>query len=128
MDLEYLGVDGFFNQITKGTKIDPVQLKFNQKYLSTVIYRLPKTRGNSIVEKFVNVMVLNYYFGTEQAKFLLSDDLAGEMYDLVDRLNRIRRKVSHDTEEKFTVKDYDDYTREVFSLINYLLSAFKEAL
>lgn len=48
------------------------------------------------------------------------------MYDLTDKLNKVRRKVSHDTDDPFEAKDYDFFMANVFTLINGLLEAYKE--
>lgn len=73
------------------------------------------------------MIVLNYYVGSLETKTFLSSKDAQKMYDLTDKLNKIRRKVSHDTDEPFEVKDYEYYMANVFTLINGLLEAYKEA-
>lgn len=45
---------------------------------------------------------------------------------MIDKLNRIRRKVSHDTDDRFTNDDYKFYMANVFNMINDLLEAFRE--
>lgn len=94
--------------------------------MSMAIGRMSTTKGNSIVEKFINVLILNYYLGTTETKRFLSNSNVQRMYDLTEKLNQIRRKVSHDTDERFDSKDYDFYMANVFELINGLLEAHKE--
>ncbi len=69
---------------------------------------------------------LDDYLGTAETKRFLSKSNAQRMYDLADKLNQIRRKVSHDTDERFEPRDYDFYMANVFELINGLLEAYKE--
>lgn len=125
-DLEDYGYKSFIKQIFQNTCLDSNKIYWSNKYASTAIGRLINTKGNSIVEKFINVVVLNYYYGTESTKAFLIDKGIQELYELTDQLNQIRRKVSHDTDERFEVKDYDFYIANAFVLINGLLEAFKE--
>ena len=126
-DLDYYGVNAFRRQIFQQTGLDSYSFPWGHKYASAVIGRLSTTKGNSIVEKLFNVVVLNYYLGTPQSKALLSKPSSQRMYELADQLNQIRRKVSHDTEERFETKDYEFYMANVFTLINSLLEAHMEA-
>lgn len=97
-----------------------------EQYLRTVLGRLNNTYGNSIVEKFINMLVIEYHFSNFHIKrFLHQPDIIGK-YGMIDKLNRIRRKVSHDTDDRFTNDDYDFYMANVFGLINNLLEAFRE--
>lgn len=96
------------------------------KYLNTIIRRMTNTYGNSIMEKFINMLVIEYYLSdVKMHKFLFRQDI-DQKYRLIDKLNRVRRKVSHDTDDKFTDEDYDFYMANVFGLINSLLEAFRE--
>ena len=126
-DLDYYGGNAFRRQLFQQTGLDSDSFPWGHKYASAVIGRLSTTKGNSIVEKLFNVVVLNYYLGTSQSKALLSKPSAQRMYELADQLNQIRRKVSHDTEERFETKDYEFYMANVFTLINSLLEAYMEA-
>lgn len=116
----------FKQMVIKNTALDPGQIYWSDDYTEGVLWRLKRTKGNSIVEKFINVIVLNYYIGTPETKMFLSSKDVQKMYDLTDKLNKIRRKVSHDTDEPFEAKDYEYYMANVFVLINGLLEAYKE--
>ncbi len=97
-----------------------------KRYLDTVLGRLNKTYGNSIMEKFINMLVIEYHLNSVQIhRFLNQPDINGK-YGLIDKLNRIRRKVSHDTDDRFTNDDYEFYMANVFDMINNLLEAFRE--
>ncbi len=98
----------------------------SKKYISTILTRLNNTYGNSIMEKFINMLVIEYHLSeTQMHRFLFQKNI-GQKYSLIDKLNRIRRKVSHDTDDRFTNDDYEFYTANVFGLINDLLEAFRE--
>jgi len=126
-DLDYLRLHPYVEQILRKTALDPQMVSWSPKYLKDAIRRLKSTRGNSIVEKFINVIILNYYCGTAETNALMKNPRVQSLYNLADRLNQIRRKVSHDTESRFSSKDYDFYISNVFTLINGLLEAFREA-
>lgn len=125
-DLDYYGCKSLVQQLAQRTGLNAYNISWGHKYASLAIGRMSTTKGNSIVEKFINVIVLNYYLGTAETKRFLSKSNAQRMYDLADKLNQIRRKVSHDTDERFEPRDYDFYMANVFELINGLLEAYKE--
>ena len=125
-DLEAYGCWRFTKQLLQQTSLDSTKISWSHKYLAATIGRMESTHGNSIVEKLINLIVLNYYLPTkEAARFLLSKEIT-DMYELTDRLNQIRRKVSHDTETRFETEDYDFYISHVFELVNALLEANRE--
>lgn len=110
---------------TAGLPEDTLQW-MKERYLSTVLGRLNNTYGNSIVEKFINMLVIEYHLGSVQIKRFLHQPNIKEKYEMIDKLNRIRKKVSHDTDDRFTNNDYDFYMANVFGLIKNLLEAFRE--
>lgn len=95
-------------------------------YLKTLLRRLTLTYGNSIIEKFINILVIEYHLSSPKIHKFLSQPNLDQTYMLIDELNRIRRKVSHDTNDRFTNNDYEFYMTHVFDLINSLLKAFEE--
>ena len=114
-------------RICRNVHLNEETLKWiNSKYLKTILGRLTKTYGNSILEKFINMMVIEYHLSNEQMHRFLTQPGIDQKYKLIDKLNRIRRKVSHDTDERFTNEDYTFYMANVFGLINSLLGAFRE--
>ena len=125
-DINDYGYEFFVRHLVQHTGINPYSISWSPNYALQAIGRMSTTKGNSIVEKFINVMVLNYYLGTQETKKFLIQDNVQRMYDLADKLNQIRRKVSHDTDERFESRDYDFYMANVFELINGLLEAYKE--
>ena len=58
-------------------------------------------------------------------RFLFQPNI-GQKYQLIDKLNGIRKKVSHDTDDRFITKDYEYYMANVYDLINSLLEAYRE--
>lgn len=83
------------------------------------------TYGNSIMEKFINMLVIEYHLGDAQLHRFLSQGNISQKYSLIDKLNRIRRKVSHDTDDRFANEDYEFYMANVFGLVNSLLDGFR---
>ena len=81
--------------------------------------------GNSIMEKFINMLVIEYHLNEAQLhRFLIQENIS-QKYSLIDKLNRIRRKVSHDTDDRFSNEDYEFYMANVFGLVNGLLDGFR---
>lgn len=116
-------------KICRNVHLDEDTLKWIKgKYLRTILGRLTQTYGNSIMEKFINMMVVEYHLSNEQMHRFLFQPEIDQKYKLIDKLNRIRRKVSHDTDDRFTNDDYKFYMANVFRLINSLLEAFREDL
>lgn len=125
-DLRRARIKPFKQMLLQNTALDPERIYWSNEYAEGALRRLKRTRGNSTVEKFINVIALNYYIGTPETRSFLTSDNAREMYELTDKLNKIRHKVSHDTDEPFVAKDYEYYMANVFTLINGLLAAYKE--
>ena len=98
----------------------------NEKYLRSIMGRINSTYGNSIMEKFINMLIIEYHLSNAKMHNFLSQPNVEQKYRLIEKLNQIRRKVSHDTDDRFTNHDYDYYMANVFSLINSLLEAFRE--
>ena len=96
-----------------------------QRYLNTVLSRINMTYGNSIMEKFINMLVIEYHLGDVQLHRFLIQENINQKYSLIDKLNRIRRKVSHDTDDRFSNEDYEFYMANVFGLVNGLLDGFR---
>ena len=114
-------------RLCRASKLDEDTLKWvSNRYINTILQRIDHTFGNSIMEKFINMLVIDYHLGNSKINRFLSNKNLGETYNLIDKLNRIRRKVSHDTDECFTNEDYRFYMENVFDLINSLLEAFRE--
>lgn len=90
-----------------------------------VVDRLPNTYGNSVEEKFLNMMVFDFHHGNELIHRYLTLPNISERYENIRLLNKIRNKVSHNTDNAFTQQDYDDYIAHVFELINDLVKVLK---
>lgn len=125
-DITVYGYRTFIENILKKTTLDSAKVSWRQKYLSSTIDRLESTHGNSIVEKCINLVVLNYYSPTDETERFVCAPKAGSLYKLIEQLNEIRKKVSHDTKERFAEEDYNFYIAHVFELVNKLLEANQE--
>ena len=125
-DLKAEGNKGYIQQLIGKTKLDPDSITWSYWFIHNAIGRLSTTKGNSTVEKFINIIVINYYIGTEETDKLFNSDHIREIYDCTDELNQIRRKVSHDTDDKFDARDYDLFMSKAFKLINWLLEIYRE--
>lgn len=125
-DIDYYGISQFKQNLLKDTLLEVKSIYWKKNYTINALVRLPYTKGNSIVEKYINLIAMNYYLGTEASRKFLNSNEVQKTYDLSDELNEIRKKVSHDTEEAFTESDYEYYMNNVFALINSLLEALKE--
>ncbi len=102
--------------------------RLKKEYLMDILRRISTTYGNSIKEKFINMLIIDYYLSDVYIHRFLSQPNIRDKLQRIDILNRIRRKVAHDTNEGFTNKDYETYITNVFTMINELLDSFREEL
>lgn len=110
--------------------IDTSKITWSQNFVFNAVGRLPYTKGNSTVEKLINIIILNYYCGRRKTKELLSNN-AGRLAELTESINVIRRKVSHaknDSHKPFSKRDYTFFMDNVIDLINRLIEPFGEEL
>ena len=126
-DIQSYGAVPCKRRFCRNVSLNEDTLKWvSTKYLNTILGRMTNTYGNSIMEKFINMLIIEYYLSdAKMHKFLCQQNIE-QKYRLIDKLNQIRRKVSHDTDDRFTSEDYDLYMANVFGLINSLLEAFRE--
>lgn len=121
------GLDDYYDALVVGTRLKGTDIPWRgYKHLNTVINRLTFTKGNSICEKFVNCLVVNYHLGSDAIKRLLGRDDIKDIVVLIDRLNQVRKKVTHDTDDEFTEKDYSYFISNVYDLVNAILESFEE--
>ena len=124
-ELDLYGVDRFINILCKRTKLN--YLSFNElscRRIKSIIANLTTSHGNSIEEKFINILVINFYYDDEIIQNLLSQEKIDLIYENIKKLNHIRIKVSHAVEEKLTDDDYTFYIENIFKLVNTLMQAF----
>lgn len=120
----------FVRRLLDDLGIDTNKINWKNKFVSNAVGRLPSTKGNSAVEKLINIIILNYYLGRRNTKVLLSKD-AERLAELTESINNIRKKVSHDKNDSqgtFSKSDYTFFMDNVFDLINILLEPFGEEL
>jgi len=127
-DLYHYRESAFIKNITRNTYLNPDRISWSCYYIKNAAGRMSTTHGNSIVEKFINAVILHYYYGSKEVGQFLTVQNIQYLYELTDHLNGIRKLVSHNTEAKFTNKDYSFYISHVFELVNSLLTAFSEDL
>ncbi|MGN0441541.1 MAG: hypothetical protein ACI4FO_02435 [Acutalibacteraceae bacterium] len=126
-DVDTYGYVTYKKRICRNAHLNEDTLQWvNAKYLKTILGRINRTYGNSIMEKFINMLVIEYHLSDAKMHKFLSQPNLDQIYGLIDKLNRIRRKVSHDIDDRFTNEDYEFYMAHVFGLINSLLEAFRE--
>jgi len=126
-DVNTYGYVMYRKRICRNVRLNEDTLHWvNAKYLQAIMARINRTYGNSIMEKFINIMIIEYHLSNAQMHKFLSQPNVEQKYRLIDKLNQIRRKVSHDIDDRFTNQDYEYYMANVFNLINNLLEAFRE--
>ena len=126
-DISINRYDDYLERLCNNVGLDRSALswvKYNT--LKNIIGRLTSTYGNSIMEKFINMLVIEYHLGNRSIRRFLKQPDITRKYAEIDRLNQIRRKVSHDTNNRFTDEDYRYYMAHVFDLINQLIEALVE--
>lgn len=126
-DIDTYGYVTYKQRICRNAGLEEDTLRgLKERSLRLILGRINNTYGNSIMEKFINMLVINYHLPNRQMKKFLAQPDIDTRYEMIDKLNRIRIKVSHDTDERFTNEDYKFYMANVFDMINNLLEAFRE--
>ena len=126
-DVNTYGYVMYKKRICRNVRLNEDTLHWvKEKYLKAIMARINRTYGNSIMEKFINMMIVEYHLSNAQMHKFLSQPNVEQKYLLIDKLNQIRRKVSHDIDDRFTNQDYEYYMANVFNLTNNLLEAFRE--
>lgn len=126
-EIDYRGIEAFKKQFCSYCNMEASVVNWlNQNRLTNIINRLGYTFGNSVIEKYINMLLVEYYLGEVRIHQYLSSIDATATYRTLDHLNQIRRKVSHDTGIPFVDEDYDNYMANVFNVVNDLLSALME--
>lgn len=126
-DLDTIDYVQYKKRICRNVHLNEDTLKWaTVRTLGSIIKRMEHTYGNSIMEKFINMMIIEYHLSDARMHRFLFQPNINQKYQLIDKLNCIRKKVSHDTDDRFTGKDYEYYMAHVFDLINSLLEAFRE--
>ena len=126
-DIDTYGYVAYKKRICRNAHLNEDTLHWvREKYLRTIVGRISMTYGNSIMEKFINMLIIEYHLSDTKMHHFLSLPDIDQRYRLIDKLNQIRRKVSHDTDDRFTNQDYEYYMANAFSLINSLLEAFRK--
>lgn len=120
-DIRTYGPERYTNDIGNVFGLNTTLRKINKR----IVEKLPDTYGYSIEEKFLNMMVFDFHHGNELIHRYLALPNISERYESIRSLNRIRIKVSHNTDDAFTEQDYNDYIAYVFELINDLLKVLK---
>ena len=125
-DVMTYGYVSYKKQICKNAGLNEDDLRWvSSKYLNTIT-RMAQSHGFSIMEKLINMLIVEYHLSNAKMHRFLHQTNIEQKYNLIDKLNQVRRKVSHDTEDRFVNEDYDFYMANVFTLINSLLESFVE--
>ncbi len=124
-DMKVQGEEAYRTAIISNAKLLDV-IPWGEKVMKNAIERLGYTNGNSIVEKFMNLLILHYYISNQYVAKLIGEENIAEYIKIMDRINKIRRKVSHDTNNRFEEKDYEYFIQYVFPLIDGLLKPYVE--
>lgn len=127
-DLIYSNYGGYLKTISTNTSltITPSHSGWGKKRVLGAAKRLDFSRGNSFVEKFINIVFLNYYSGSIKTQKLLGNSDVQKLYDTIYNLSDIRNKVSHDTDDPFENKDYKFFITNYCDVVNELLAALEE--
>ena len=125
-ELKAVGKAEYIRMLLSKTKLSESDVGWSFDFMNGAVKRLERSKGNSIIEKFINLVVVNYYIGTEETDRLLNSEYIKEFYNLSEELNQIRIKVSHKTADRFDERDYTFFMNNVFKMINWLLEAYCE--
>ncbi len=126
-DVRTYGSVNYKINICRNAKLTDDTLRWvKDNQLISILRRLKGTHGNSISEKFINMLAVKYHIGDTRVDKFLEQGSIGQVYEVISNLNHVRNKVSHDTAERFTFEDYEYYMDNVFHLVNRLLEGLRE--
>ncbi len=111
--------------ISKHANISRELLPQKSTIIST-IKRLPHTCGNSLLEKFINIIIVNYYSSSPVTKNLIHIEKIDEFVTTICNLNKIRNKAVHDHEEgEMTRNEYEYYIANIVNVANKVIDAIE---
>ena len=79
------------------------------------------SRGNSILEKMYNLMLLYYYAPNDMIRRYVEMDDFQHCVESVCDLNLVRVSVAHDADYPFTAQSYTDFMNKVYPVANRML-------
>ena len=79
------------------------------------------SKGNSILEKMYNLMLLYYYAPNDMIRRYVEMEDFRHCVESVCDLNLIRVSVAHDADHPFTVQFYTDFMNKVYPVANRML-------
>lgn len=97
-----------------------------------ILPQMTSSFGNSIETKFINMLVIHFYYSNDYEhkllyKFFHQLENIQKTYERIQILSDIRNKASHnDPKDQFAEEDYNIYMENVFLMINELLAPFYE--
>lgn len=106
-----------------GLSTDRFERRLSQKSLRNSADRMDFSFGNSISEKYINMLLFDFILGNTRMHDYLTMSESNDRLERLYELRDIRNKVSHDTDTPFTGSDYDYYMSNVFGTINDLATA-----
>jgi len=106
--------------------VDRSVLPQDTDIIYSAIKRLKYTKGNSIYEKLLNLIVYQYYQPSPQIRRFFQSEGIEDYIKTVDEMNKIRNSAIHSISRPFTDKDYNYYIDHVYDVVNRLLEALKE--
>lgn len=110
-------------RIERATGISMTVLGWNVGMVMAAIGRLERTRGNSTLEKAINLLTLYAYAPSPDIRRYVEAEGLSDHLMKVGQLNDIRRSVSHDTNHRFNERDYDQFMQLVYPIADRLLLA-----
>jgi hypothetical protein len=115
--------------IQKYLKVVKLNRGIFQDHLSFkgAINHIDNTMGNSILEKFLNLILLRYYQPSKGILFFFEETEINSFCEKILKMNSIRNLISHDSDMSMSKEDYAYYIDNIFTLANILLQTLEEA-
>ena len=79
------------------------------------------SRGNSVLEKMYNLMMLYYYAPNDMVRRYVEMEDFLHYAEQVSDLNHIRNSVAHDANHSFTAQSYEEFMNKVYPVANRMI-------
>jgi hypothetical protein len=128
-ELKFKGEKYAIKSMTQNIGLNTDDLFGNDIFKNAVSRLDSPSRGNSLKEKLINLLVIYYYQSPAPIKkFIVLPELK-RCVDIIRKLDDIRNRAAHyreNTPREITEENYNYYTEHVFNVAKRLLESLKE--
>ena len=122
-EIETMGPREYRRRLFTICKIPPDTIQRSKaEVVKKAADNLDWSRGNSILEKMYNLMLLYYYAPNDMIRRYVEMGDFQHCVESVCDMNLVRVSVAHDADHPFTAQSYTDFMNKVYPVANRMLS------